>query len=114
MNAPAMDYITDLGMWNEGRMDAWCTARAPGMGMGHFERTDLPYYYALADGFTIADQYHQSTFTQTTPNRLHLFSGCNGLAGEVTAAFLCTHISIGEVWSAFLFSVHQCVVRRIH
>ena len=69
MSAPAMDYITDLGMWHEGRMDSWNTARSAGMGMSHFERTDLPYYYALADGFTLADHYHQSTFTQTTPNR---------------------------------------------
>ena len=65
MSAPAMDYPTDLGMWHEGRMDSWNTARSPGMGMSHFARTDLPYYYALADGFTIADNYHQSTFTQT-------------------------------------------------
>lgn len=61
-------------------MDAWNTARAPGFGMAYFNRTDLPYYYALADSFTVGDQYYQSTFTATNPNRLHLFSGSNGLA----------------------------------
>jgi len=30
--------------------------------------------------FTIGDQYFQSTLTQTNPNRLHLFSGSNGLS----------------------------------
>jgi len=30
----------------------WNTARKPGYDMGHFDRTDLPYYYALVDGFT--------------------------------------------------------------
>jgi phospholipase C len=67
-------------MWNDGRSDSWNSARDPGFGMSYFNRTDLPYYYALADGFTIGDQYYQSTLTQTNPNRLHLFSGSNGLS----------------------------------
>jgi phospholipase C len=50
------------------------------MGMSYFTRDDLPYYYALSEAVTIGDQYHQSTFTQTNPNRLHLFSGSNGLS----------------------------------
>ena len=61
-----MDYPTDIGMWNDGRMDAWNTARAPGYGMGYFERSDLPYYYALADAFTVGDHHFQSTFTQVS------------------------------------------------
>ena len=48
--------------------------------MSYFERSDLPYYYTLADNFVIGDQYFQSTFTETNPNRLHLFSGSNGLS----------------------------------
>ena len=54
--APAMGYGVDIAMWNLGRMDSWCTARAAGFGMGHFDRYDLPFYYALADAFTIGDQ----------------------------------------------------------
>ncbi|MFX8664585.1 alkaline phosphatase family protein, partial [Acinetobacter baumannii] len=42
---------------------------------------DLPFYYALADAFTVCDAYHCSTMTQTYPNRLHLFTGCNGGGG---------------------------------
>ena len=48
--------------------------------MSYFTQDDLPYYYALSEQVTIGDQYHQSTFTQTCPNRLHLFSGSNGLS----------------------------------
>jgi hypothetical protein len=33
--------------------------------MGYIERSDHPYNYALADGFTVGDQYFQSTFTET-------------------------------------------------
>jgi phospholipase C len=58
-------------------MDSWNTARDAGYGMGFFERSDLPYYYALSDGFTVGDAHFQSTFTQTSPNRIHLFSGSN-------------------------------------
>ena len=69
-------------MWNGGKMDQWNTARDPGFGMGiveilfqvslnhttiyhfyiiqaYFDRTDMPYYWALADAFTIGDQYYQ-------------------------------------------------------
>ena len=38
-------------------MDGWDTQRAPGYGMSFFNRSDLPYYYALADGFTVGDQH---------------------------------------------------------
>ncbi len=47
--------------WNAGRMDNWIPAhrrsdgaRGP-MTMGYLTRADLPFYYALADAFTICD-----------------------------------------------------------
>jgi phospholipase C len=63
--------------WNN--HDTWIAAKGP-MTMGHFTREDLPFYYALADAFTICDAYHCSLFGPTNPNRLFLFSGTNGLA----------------------------------
>lgn len=80
MPAPAMAYASDINILNGGIMDGWNTARAPGFGMAYFDRNDLDYYYWLADSFTIGDQYFQSTFTATNPNREHLFSGSNGLS----------------------------------
>ena len=47
---------------------------------GFFRAGRLPFYYALADAFTICDAYHCSIFGPTNPNRLFLFSGTNGLA----------------------------------
>jgi phospholipase C len=61
-------------------MDRWNTARDPGYGMSYFTREDLPYYYSLYDAFAVGDQYFQSTFTCTNPNRMHLFTGSNGLS----------------------------------
>eukprot|EP01087_Luapelamoeba_hula_P016306 TRINITY_DN5011_c0_g1_i2.p1 TRINITY_DN5011_c0_g1~~TRINITY_DN5011_c0_g1_i2.p1 ORF type:complete len:748 (+),score=82.97 TRINITY_DN5011_c0_g1_i2:70-2313(+) len=80
MPAPEMAYESDINIYNGGKMDSWNMARDPGFGMAYFNRSDLPYYYALADAFTIGDQYFQSTFTATNPNRQHLFTGSNGLS----------------------------------
>jgi phospholipase C len=62
--------------------DAWIGVKGP-LTMGHFTRSDIPFYHALADTFTICDAYHCSIFGPTNPNRLFLFTGTNGLmAGD--------------------------------
>ena len=58
--------------------DAWIGAKTP-LTMGYFTRADLPFYYALADAFTICDAYHCSIFGPTNPNRMFLFTGTSGL-----------------------------------
>lgn len=68
---------------NGGRFDRWLTAKrssqrefaAMPLTMGYYTRADIPFYYALADAFTVCDQYFCSTLTGTTPNRLHLWTG---------------------------------------
>lgn len=68
---------------NYGNHDGWLEAKPSGrkecagmpLTMGYFDRRDLPFYYALADAFTICDQNFCSTLTGTTPNRLHLWTG---------------------------------------
>jgi phospholipase C len=50
-----MGYNPDIFMWNHGLMDSWNTARAGELGMAYFNKTDIPYYHALADAFTIGD-----------------------------------------------------------
>ena len=58
--------------------DAWVPVKTP-LTMGYFTRADIPFYYALADAFTVCDAYHASVFGPTGPNRLFLFSGTSGL-----------------------------------
>jgi phospholipase C len=68
---------------HDGLHDRWIPAKRSGhreyaaipMTMGYFTREDIPFYYALADAFTICDQHFCSTLTGTTPNRLHLWTG---------------------------------------
>ncbi len=59
--------------------DVWMPEKGP-LSMGYMTREDLPYYYALADAFTICDAYHCSLQGPTGPNRLYHFSGSNGLS----------------------------------
>ncbi|MBL9176156.1 MAG: phospholipase C, phosphocholine-specific [Verrucomicrobiales bacterium] len=66
-----------------GRQDGWLDAKRSGnrdyarmpLTMGCYDRRDLPFYYALADAFTVCDQNFCSSLTGTTPNRLHLWTG---------------------------------------
>jgi phospholipase C len=68
---------------NHGRYDRWLDNKRSGddayaampLTMGYYTREDLPFYYELADAFTICDQNFCSTLTGTTPNRLHLWTG---------------------------------------
>lgn len=62
-----------------GCYDRWLIAKARHdrlpLALGHYTRADLPFYYALADAFTVCDQAFCSSLTGTTPNRLYLWSG---------------------------------------
>ena len=52
--------------------------------MGYYTRADLPFYYALADAFTICDGYFGSVIGSTDPNRLMGISASidpDGVAG---------------------------------
>ena len=63
---------------NGGRYDQWGKSGELHKRMAYYKASDLPFYHALAGAFTICDAYHCSTLTQTYPNRLHLWTGCNG------------------------------------
>lgn len=68
----------NMVIFNRGRYDRWGHTDELQDRMLHYAAGDLQFYYALADAFTVCDAYHCSTMTQTYPNRLHLFTGCNG------------------------------------
>ncbi|MBS1062041.1 phospholipase C, phosphocholine-specific [Gluconobacter wancherniae] len=82
--------------WNG--WDCWVPHKTS-MTMGHFVREDIPYYYALAEAFTICDSYHCSIFGPTNPNRLFLFSGTSGLAVNQDGKQATTNFDDGN-WTA--------------
>jgi phospholipase C len=76
--------------WNNGLMNNWLPAHLAADGvngpytMGYMERDDIPFHYALAESFTICDNYHCSVLGPTWPNRLFHWSAWNdpeGVAG---------------------------------
>ena len=82
--------------WNGGAMDGFAVAHAAADGpdgvtaMGYYTRADLPYYYALADAFTICDAYHCSVLGPTDPNRLFSMAATNDPAGTAGGPVLKT------------------------
>jgi phospholipase C len=74
---------SQVDAWNEGRHDGWLDAKRSGhkeyahlpLTMGYYTREDLPFYYALADAFTVCDQHYCSVMTSTSPNRCVFWTG---------------------------------------
>ncbi|MET0300542.1 MAG: alkaline phosphatase family protein, partial [Flavitalea sp.] len=68
---------------NNGNYDKWLIAKPSGhkdlrnapLTMGFYNREDIPFYYSIADAFTVCDQNFCSSLTGTTPNRLYLWTG---------------------------------------
>ncbi|KAG2176066.1 hypothetical protein INT44_000545 [Umbelopsis vinacea] len=65
---------------NGGKNDNWPTGNSP-MSMGYEIRDQLPFHFALAEEFTIADMYFQSVTASTNPNRVVWMSGTNSADG---------------------------------
>ncbi len=72
----AHDWDDQSGARNDGKYDQWIPFKSP-MCMGHYTREDLPFYYALADAFTVCDHSFCASLTGTTPNRLFFWTGTN-------------------------------------
>jgi phospholipase C len=76
-------WVDQQGARNGGLQDGWVPAKAASnpkyrsmpLTMGYYTRDDIPFYYALADAFTVCDQNFCSSLTATEPNRLHLWTG---------------------------------------
>jgi phospholipase C len=78
--------------WDNGRMNDWVKVHestqnggdgpADGIAtMGYYNRSELGFYYSLADAFTICDGYHCSVIGPTDPNRLMSMSATLDPAG---------------------------------
>lgn len=78
VDGSGQSHQENIGIYHHGRFDRWGLSGELHKRMLHYTAGDLPFYYALADAFTVCDAYHCSTLTQTYPNRLHAFTGCNG------------------------------------
>jgi len=85
--------------WNGGRYDRW----VPNKGvttMTYHARQDLPYQFALADAFTVCDNYFCSLMGPTDPNRYHMWTGWVGNDGTGGGPVI-TNAEAGYDWSTY-------------
>ena len=82
INDPTHNWGPQHQCWNGGRMDQWLKVHIANEGaangpatMGYYEKDDIPVHRALAEAFTICDNYHCSVLGPTDPNRLYWISG---------------------------------------
>ncbi|MFZ0249892.1 MAG: alkaline phosphatase family protein, partial [Acidimicrobiales bacterium] len=94
--------------WNKGTNGAFVSThvqsdyQGPEHGvltMGYYQRKDLPFYYALADAFTLCDNYHCSVMGPTHPNRLMALSGTIGPTGAAGGPVIITNDSSDAIGS---------------
>jgi phospholipase C len=74
---------SQVDAWNVGKYDNWLPSKRVRdkrysnipLTMGYYTREDIPFYYAMADAFTVCDQNFCSAMTSTNPNRLFFWTG---------------------------------------
>ncbi|MEA2542459.1 MAG: phospholipase [Acidobacteriaceae bacterium] len=82
------DWIPQHLSWNNGALDGFVAARLPinstdaVLSMGYYTRADLPFYYAVADAFTICDNYCCSVIGPSDPNRIYTVAASIDPAGQ--------------------------------
>jgi phospholipase C len=77
------DWTTGHAAWDFGKWDQWVAAKGT-TALTYYTRADLGYYYALAEAYTICDEYFCSVLGPTNPNRLYTMTGMidpNGTGG---------------------------------
>jgi phospholipase C len=70
-------HLVESGIkaWNDGNWNRWLEAKMDVLVMGYLKHQDVSYHRHLANSFTICDQYFSSVHGDTSPNRMHLWSG---------------------------------------
>jgi phospholipase C len=83
MNSLPHTWQNQVAARNDGKFNKWLESKRSSnpayanmpLTLGHHNRDDIPFYYALADAFTVCDQNFCSSLTGTSPNRLFFWSG---------------------------------------
>lgn len=89
------DWRDQHASWNKGAMDGWLHTHVASDGalkgsytMGFMAQEDIPFHWALAENFTLLDNYHCSVMGPTYPNRAVWMSGTNDPQGTMGGPIL--------------------------
>ena len=93
--------------WDKGRMDSWVRVHTSSanegangaLTMGYYTRDEIPYYWALADYFTLSDAYHCSILGPTHPNRVMSHTGTIDPAGKHGGPITDTNFDPSVLWT---------------
>ena len=113
---------SQVDAWNEGLHDGWLEAKRSHISeyaglpltMGHYTREDLPFYYALADAFTVCDQNYCSVMTSTTPNRSYFWTGTVRDEQRIGSRVYMRNEEIergGMIWKTYPERLHEAGIR---
>jgi phospholipase C len=116
---------SQVDAWNEGLHDRWLEAKRSEvpeyadlpLTMGHYTREDLPFYYQLADAFTVCDQNYCSVLTSTSPNRSYFWTGTIRDEQRVGSR---VHIrneeieTVGMIWKTYPERLHEAGISWKH
>ena len=83
------DWRDQHASWNQGAMDGWLLTHLASDGeangsftMGYYTQEDIPFHWALAKAFALADNYHCSVMGPTDVNRIFWEEGGNDPQGK--------------------------------
>jgi phospholipase C len=78
---PPHSWSASHQQWDSGMNDGFVKAHAGSSQndvMGYHDRAQIPFYYWLADNFTVCDRWHASVMGPTWPNRYYLHACSSG------------------------------------
>jgi phospholipase C len=96
----AHGWFDQHAAWNNGRYDQWIAAKQTSAVMAFYQHHDIPFFYALADAFTICDAYYCSLMGPTDPNRYHMWTGWVGNDGKAGGPVI-NNAEAGYDWSTY-------------
>ena len=108
---------SQVDAWNGGHHNDWIDAKRSQnkeygdvpLTMGHYTREDLPFYYAMADAFTVCDQHYCGAMTSTTPNRVTFWTGTVRDRQSTNSKVYMRNpeIAAGVSWTTYPERLHQ-------
>ncbi|KAL1406335.1 hypothetical protein Q8F55_008034 [Vanrija albida] len=77
-SAGSNGWTANHNAWDGGNNNKWASKNTP-YSLGYYRREDTPFHWALAEGWTVADAYHESVISSTNPNRISWVGGTIGV-----------------------------------
>lgn len=102
------DWAGGHKAFNNGAYDQWIPAKSERT-MAYLKRDDIPFHFALADAFTICDDYHCSFIGATDPNRYYMLTGHVGNDGKGGGPVLGNQ-ELGYDWTTYAERLEQAGV----